>query len=785
MFAKGVTGGRMSADSYAPSFEDFSANDITQLDHWVFDKVESFFNAAREDVDLQLKLRQDKVVLFLHLLGLDTNGHRNKPGSREYADNIRVVDEGVKRVVELVNRYWRNDGRTAFIFTADHGMTDWGSHGAGMAHETETPLLAWGAGVRRARNVTAGESTDQMKSPAKWAVPPVERDDVEQADIAPLMSALLGAAVPRNSVGRLPSGYLDLHPEHKVDAAVTVAKQMNEQLRSLRDRYADARIHKPFPDLRAGAFEKRLERIGMHVRAGKYTQAGRLADGLFADALSGVEYYQKYFRLQLFIAVSASYVGLIALIAVKLLKDFTPFGSGCGQGVGSRSMWRLDAATCLTAVVLVVISVCQNAPLHYLVYFLCPVAIWNLALRDAAALTAVRVRREHVLMFLLVLACLEVTVVSFFRRQALSAVIVTVALLVMPSSRSARLKYLWMALNVCLCVFTFQPSVGKERSNLLVFAGSAVSAVAFAITLSLSSSGGRVEAVSPSSVILPVYLILSGGCVWLASTPAPLVPMAAVHLASWFMFLTAIPTAIAFTKATVLPRLLALCMALQVCYILLSLSYEGLFLLSLMATLGTFLVMEHAASYLSHQPLGVLLVEPKDARERNVVEFKDVLAAFVFLHFSIVSFFGTGNIASLNSFDPRSIACLVSVFSPFLMGGLLLFKVLLPFLVVACFMYAVRRVNRVNSRALFLLVLLFSDVLGLHFFFLVRDTGSWEEIGTSLSHYVIAEATVIFLQLLFVAAGWMLKFSAGGGKTERGTVEAAFEGLEIDQSNRL
>ena len=114
---------------------------------------------------------------------------------------------------------------------------------------------------------------------------------------------------------------------------------------------------------------------------------------------------------------------------------------------------------------------------------------------------------------------------------------------------------------------------------------------------------------------------------------------------------------------------------------------------------------------------------------------------------------------------------------------------LLPFLVVACFMYAVRRVNRMNSRALFLLVLLFSDVLGLHFFFLVRDTGSWEEIGTSLSHYVIAEATVIFLQLLFVAAGWMLKVSvAGAGGGERETVEAAFEGLEvveIDQSNRL
>ena len=69
----------MFAESYANSFEDFSANDLTKLDRWVFDKVESFFNAAREDVDLQLKLRQDKVVLFLHLLGLDTNGHKNKP----------------------------------------------------------------------------------------------------------------------------------------------------------------------------------------------------------------------------------------------------------------------------------------------------------------------------------------------------------------------------------------------------------------------------------------------------------------------------------------------------------------------------------------------------------------------------------------------------------------------------------------------------------------------------------------------------------------------------------
>jgi len=39
------------------------------------------------------------------------------------------------------------------------------------------------------------------------------------------------------------------------------------------------------------------------------------------------------------------------------------------------------------------------------------------------------------------------------------------------------------------------------------------------------------------------------------------------------------------------------------------------------------------------------------------------------------AFFGTGNIASINSFDPSSVLCFVTVFSPFVMGALMLWKV--------------------------------------------------------------------------------------------------------------
>ena len=104
--------------------------------------------------------------------------------------------------------------------------------------------------------------------------------------------------------------------------------------------------------------------------------------------------------------------------------------------------------------------------------------------------------------------------------------------------------------------------------------------------------------------------------------------------------------------------------------------------------------------------------------------------------------------ASVNSFDPNSVRCFVTTFSPFVMGGLLMWKVLIPFVVVSTALWSITVENRTSMRSVYLLILLLSGVMGLQFFHWVTPIGSWLDIGTSISHYVIVQCTVVFVMLL-------------------------------------
>lgn len=89
---------------------------------------------------------------------------------------MNYVDQRIEEAVNMTERFFGKD-TTAYVFTSDHGMTDWGSHGSGLPTETETPLIVWGAGVK-----SSGF-----------------RQDVEQASITPLIASLIGIPIPINN----------------------------------------------------------------------------------------------------------------------------------------------------------------------------------------------------------------------------------------------------------------------------------------------------------------------------------------------------------------------------------------------------------------------------------------------------------------------------------------------------------------------------------------------------------------------------------------------------------
>lgn len=93
---------------------------------------------------------------------------------------------------------------------------------------TRTPLIAWGAKVRRPLPDSTPSSHDTYSAP--WELGHLLRRDVEQADIASLMAALIGIDWPVNSVGILPDvdstrpGYLDASEQELANLALINAQ---------------------------------------------------------------------------------------------------------------------------------------------------------------------------------------------------------------------------------------------------------------------------------------------------------------------------------------------------------------------------------------------------------------------------------------------------------------------------------------------------------------------------------------------------------------------------------
>ena len=137
-------------------------------------------------------------ILIAHYLGVDHAGHRYGPGHEAMGRKLSEMDDVLERVVSTM------DNTTLLVVMGDHGMDSKGNHGGDSVDEIEAGLWLY-AKLDAFAEVPSKYRDDELYH---QGMPPVRR--VQQIDLLPTLSLLLGLPVPYNNLGfPIPEAFFD------------------------------------------------------------------------------------------------------------------------------------------------------------------------------------------------------------------------------------------------------------------------------------------------------------------------------------------------------------------------------------------------------------------------------------------------------------------------------------------------------------------------------------------------------------------------------------------------
>ncbi|KAM0810915.1 putative GPI ethanolamine phosphate transferase 1 [Seiridium cardinale] len=782
MFEIGATPGRIDAYCYDAEFEDFTA-DAVHLDHWVFDHVKELFAEAERNQTLNHALKQDKVVFFLHLLGLDTTGHGFRPYSKEYLNNIKVVDQGVKEISELINTFYGDD-RTAFVFTADHGMSDWGSHGDGHPDNTRTPLITWGSGVAKpvlhADSVAPGHDDYS----ADWNLDQVKRHDVSQADVAALMAYLVGVEFPANSVGELPLSYLSAGISEKSEAFLVNAREILEmyQVKEIAKKATQLR-YKPYHPLSAGP-EERLQVIRDLIKAGNHEEAIEETAVLIKLGLEGLRYLQTYDWLFLRALITIGYLGWMAFAVTTVIDLHVLQGSTEAQ----RSLVGVVSFSSVL-VILYASFIASHSPATYYAYAFFPVFFWEEVFARRRSLIKGRqalfghVRSgakmvNLVLSSISYLGIIESLALGYIHREILTVLFGVGSLYpgvlgISFLKDHAVLSATWSVSCLVMSTFTLLPAMKTEDLTLILIGGALMVAVGLVYLIfeerlladfsspSTPKAQRRENKLSRALIGIQIGLIVLAMYVTRSSVLS-LQARAGVPrgnlIVGWITLVASLLMPLAHRlqpNRHYLHRLLVIFLTFAPTFVILTISYEGVFYFAYCVTLLTWVRLEHySQKFLSPASEKEATNDVKRSPTASItsqfrpLRLSDTRVALFFFILLQSAFFSTGNVASVSSFSLESVCRLIPVFDPFSQGALLILKIMVPFALISANLGILNKRLGVAPSALFMVAMALSDVLTLYFFWVVKDEGSWLEIGSTISHFAIASLLCVFVAAL-------------------------------------
>ncbi|KAG0346959.1 major facilitator super transporter protein [Podila humilis] len=177
------------------------------------DGTSSFFAMDTVEVDANVTrhvlpelAKDDWDALIFHYLGLDHVGHSGGPKSALMRPKQVEMDGVVKDIYTTLTKQHRDEELpTLFVLCGDHGMNEVGNHGGSSRSEISTAFLFLSPHFeqpdRRTRIKTMLETyrTEHAEKQVDYQY----YRTVNQVDLVPTISLLLGLPIPKNSVGKL------------------------------------------------------------------------------------------------------------------------------------------------------------------------------------------------------------------------------------------------------------------------------------------------------------------------------------------------------------------------------------------------------------------------------------------------------------------------------------------------------------------------------------------------------------------------------------------------------
>lgn len=747
MFAQGAPLGRIDTWMYGHEFEDFTQSSI-ELDRFVFDHLYELFDNSTSDPKLHEEINQQGNVFFLHLLGTDTSGHGYRPYSAEYYDNIKYTDSEIEKLVPRVNEFF-GDEDSVFIFTADHGMSDFGSHGDGHPNNTRTPLICWGKGCSKPIEIESNEflldpfERDDMSN---WGFNHIQRNDVNQADIAPLMSYLIGLEYPVNSVGELPLAFIDHPLDSKVKGlylnSLALLQQYIVKEDEVKSHEFNFKPFQPFEDVPINQFQSE---ILLAIENGGHPIEE--IESFNETILQGLDYLQKYNWLMLRTIVTLGFIGWIIYSFILFLQLFV---IPVEKQQCETSMLIFLAFTGVEIAVSALFYY-QDSPLNYYLYLIFPCYFWceiftlrNDLFQGFKLFFSGLSNFSILALVLFIIAFFESIAIGFTSRQIFSIMFIILSFypfVLFKFRGNFTISTSWFINCLLLAIFPIQDPVKTESFNLIISSGLIMVMVG---VIGYSVLRPHMSQVTSYIILLQITFILisiyslSKSIISLSNKTG--LPRDS-QIINWGVLITSLvlPTAlhIKFINRDYRVRFLITFLTFSPTFLILTISFESMFYILFSSLIYQWIIIEDL-NVLPNQYIQLIRV---------------TLIGFFNLQ---ISFFGTGNISSISSFSLDSVYRLLPIFDPFPMGALLMLKLIIPYILLSVGLGLLNLKLGLKKYSVTTLVICICDLLSLWFFYQVKTEGSWLMIGVSISNYILAIFGSLFIGIVEVGSGVVL-----------------------------